>query len=145
MTNRDKWAQRYEARKALIQPFLNKGAKHEKQYTCKICGMLYYESEETEHEANHTTEPPDKTNYCLPISYREANGLINQGETFIGLLINHYRNKFVETWYNAMLLQNNTRLIDFNNTSVKWDAKKRKFYRCLWYVALLLTIELFSS
>ncbi len=145
MTHRDKWLQTYEANKAKNKSFLIDNQKPEKVYKCRICGQHYQESQEDEHEAQHSTAPPSGSKYYLTTSYREANSDIKNGAKFIPLMINYYKNKFIETWYNALQLNNWQKITDYNNTSIRWNAKEKKFVRVMWFLALIITTVLMQS
>lgn len=135
--------QRYlELRKSgKVQLIVNTG-KVEKTYICRICGEIYKESNELTHELTHSQIPVVNNNqkYFLTTDYNFANEEMTRGEK-VFLLLNYYKNKFVETHYLANLLPDNYTLFDYFNTKIKYKKAKNIFVKVLFLIVITLIIR----
>lgn len=134
--------QRYlELRTAGKVPLVINTGKVEPTYICRICGEVYKESNELTHELTHSQIPitANYQKYYLCTSYKTANNEIETG--YIPLLLNYFRNKFIEVHYNALFLPDNYRLYDYYNTPIKWSKTKNIFVKVLFLIAITLIIK----
>lgn len=133
--------QRYiELRTAGKVPLLINTGKVERTFICRICGEIYKESNEIAHENTHSKIPiiANDQKYYLCTSYKVANNEIETG--YIPMLLNYFRNKFIEVHYNALFLPDNYRLYDYYNTPIKWSKSKNLFVKVFFLILIGLII-----
>ena len=152
--SQDDWAVWYSENRERYNKTKHK-IKKDHLRTCRICFSVYPESLESQHETLHNPTPDVTQEYTLDCNYKQANNAIAEGGDFIGLFVKDVcllydflkERKLMNdgylyclTWFNALLLPDNYRLKDIDNTAIKWNERKRKFIRCLWLLALAMII-----
>jgi hypothetical protein len=119
-------------------------------YTCKICGTMYSPEEEEQHEQQHVengdTTPPASMRYKLQGTYKEINkDIIKRGSREIHVGLYKYsgliKRVLTETWYNGILLKNNSILKDAEGNLIIWRKYKRQFFKILLYILYLCVRE----
>jgi len=138
--SREGWLLRYQAN---LDRHRQKKKRSEKVYKCLICGAVYPESMEQEHESTHSDIPENSDGYIMELSRTRANREIKRGVSFIGLILK-LGNVHFPTEKNALKLPDLSRIKDYNLNLTIWDARAKKFhlpYMLLW----LLTTRAGSS
>jgi hypothetical protein len=126
-------------------------AELEKRYICDLCGGSVKSSDLSEHMQKHELFPPPNLLYQLCEPFKIVNGKIANGAKFIKLLWIKSTTREQEfpyghaesVPYNALNLQDWTKVTDTEEVRIRWSAKKQRFIRTLWFLIVLILIQLY--
>ncbi len=150
MTKLDQIKDRYNValeRYRVTNPVLHP-ADFRKLHICGLCGASVNGNELTEHMQRHELTPNPTLTYMLTESFRRVNGKIAKGAKFIKLLWIVSTNTSEEfpfgraesVPYNALSLPDWSKLQDPDSVTIRWSAKKKRFIRTLWIIAILIML-----
>ena len=123
-------------------PILQEINTEVKKITCGLCGSSVPTEEINEHMQLHEVQPPTGLKYQLTLPFRIVNGKLSRGAKFVKLLVLYSSDKAVTSNYNGLNLPDWHKLTDCDEVTIRYSAKKNRFVRALWVLAVILLTQI---